>query len=330
MKSFKHYNATSVQEASTLLAEHKGNAMINAGGTDLLGRLKDKCVPVYPEAIINIKSIPGLEFIKINGQMLQIGTLATLADIANSPDIKRDYPLLAEAASAIASPNIRNMATIGGNLAQEVRCWYYRYPRQIGGPVFCLRKGGKTCNALVGDNRYHSIFGAATAKRRGCLAVTPSDLATALVALDASIITSRRTIPAAAFFIPTDTHSNVLEPGEVIVEVRIPKPPQETRQRYLRFTLRRPIDFAIVSVASMITEINGICSDARITLGAVAPAPVRAIAAEEAIKGKVITEDVAAEAAKAALAGAWPLAMNGYKVEIARTLVNRAILGLSD
>jgi xanthine dehydrogenase YagS FAD-binding subunit len=349
MKSFKHYNASSVQEASALLAEYKGSAVINAGGTDLLGCLKGKCVPAYPEAVVNIKSIPDLDFIRSNGKELRIGTLAKLADIVSSPEIKRDYSLLAEAVSAIASPNIRNMATIGGNLAQEVRCWYYRYPRQIGGPVVCLRKGGKKCSALVGDNRYHSIFGGAFAMsgskdhiggkdtkkagrslNRGCLAVTPSELAAVLVTQNAGIITSKRRIPAEAFFVATDFRSNVLESDEIIVEVRIPKPPREARQRYLRFTLRKPIDFAIVSVASTITETDGVCSDARITLGAVAPAPVRAIAAEEVIKGKQINEDVAIKAAQAALADAWPLRMNGYKVDIARTLVKRAILDTSD
>ena len=737
----------------------------------------------YPEAVINIKNIPGLNFIKAGSKGLRIGALTTLADLLKSPAVMKDYPLLAEATHSVASPNLRNMATVGGNLAQDVRCWYYRYPLQIGGPIVCLRKGGRTCSALLGDNRYHSIFGAAAANERrcaghcpahinipgylrhvrkgnmaeaarillqynpipaitgrvcpifcepqcnrgefddpvaihsvergvgdfilahagdyfappknesgkrvsivgsgpaglaaayylrksghavtvfermpeaggmllysippfrlpkevvrkqikalqlmgiqfevgteigraqmlnrlrenrgcripcrgdleqpetgrarekmprmsgtlstifagstrekkspwageslslaaavlpsmwpgppgglgrkkftssalkqrtllpetgcrlwirrsrrqrrkgssstlhwasgkslqragklsgsrtklctsvrepdgkfnprydessvtpslwgesvivaigqvddpslklpdlpdgtnrifaggdmtsgpstviqavasaqkavqeieallrggavqagascgeteyaescfesiprvktaeipaanrvqridvedvpglsmaeletearrcvscGCLAVGPSDLAIALVALDASIVTTKRTLAAKAFFTATATCSTVLEPDELIKEIQIPKPPQGARQSYRKFTLRKPLDFAVVSVASIITSQNGICSDARITLGAVAPAPWRASAAEDAIKGRPLTEAAAMEAAGMALDGATPLSMNAYKAEIARVLVKRSILGIPD
>ncbi|MBN1568315.1 MAG: FAD binding domain-containing protein [Acidobacteria bacterium] len=776
MKTFRHFNARSVRQATLLLSKHNGKARINAGGTDLIGDLRGNCVAEYPEALINIKTIRNLDYIKAGSRGLRIGTLTRLADIIKSPVIKQDYPILAEAAQTVASPNLRNTATIGGNLAQDVRCWYYRYPQQIGGPITCLRKGGNTCSALLGDNRYHSIFGAAPADERrctshcpahidiprylrlirennlpeaartllnsnpfpaitgricpvfcesncnrgeydepvaihsieraagdyildhaadyfappgtesgkkiaivgsgpaglaaafylrkaghkvtvyeklpeaggmllysiplyrlpkevvrkqiraleamgiqvivgthvdsrlaeritsesdavfvaggtwrnvklnvpgedapgvcyaldylsrinsgemvllgkrvivigggsvaidaartarrtgadevhivcletldlaskdrmpaldpeileaeeegivihpclgikaiavaggkaagivtrrctsvrepdgrfnpqyddaapspglqgeniiiaigqsaeaspftggdrifaggdmeegpstviqaiasarkavgeiialiggpvhpgdqdrsqpefpesrfegiprvqakripaeermlgihmedvagisgsemrnearrcvscGCLAVGPSDLAIALVALDATIVTSRRTLPAQAFFRATASSSTVLETDELIKEVRIPKPPRGARQKYLKFTLRKPIDFAIVSVASLITEKNGVCSDARIALGAVAPAPVRALAAESAMKGKQLTEENAAEAAKAALASAQTLSMNQYKVDIARTLIKRSILGISE
>ncbi len=173
MKTFKHYNARSLKQAAALLAEYNGKAKVNAGGTDLLGGLRDNCIPEFPEAVINIKNIAGLNFIKANSKRLRIGALTTLADVVNSPAIKQDYPLLAEAAHSVASPNLRNMATVGGNLAQDVRCWYYRYPQQIGGPIVCLRKGGRICNALVGDNRYHSIFGAAAAVERRCAGHCP-------------------------------------------------------------------------------------------------------------------------------------------------------------
>jgi NADPH-dependent glutamate synthase beta subunit-like oxidoreductase len=775
VKTFQHYNARSLKQAAKLLSKHKGRARVNAGGTDLLGSLRDQCITDYPEALINIKTIPKLDYIKAGNRGLRIGALAKLADIAKSPDIKKEYPLLAEAANSVASPNLRNMATVGGNLVQDVRCWYYRYPQQIGGPIVCLRKGGKICNALVGDNRYHSIFGAAPAPERrcashcpahvdipgylrrirennipeaarilldynpfpaitgrvcpvfcepqcnrsefddpvavhsiergvgdyvlshageyfappksesgkkvviigsgpaglaaafylrrsghqvtvyeklpepggmlvysippfrlpkevvrkqiqalkdmgilfetgvtiddhlaakirsisdavfvaggtwksmrigvpgenaqgvhyaleylrqinsgeelslgnkvivigggsvaidaartarrtgskevhiicletrdltskdrmlaldqeileaeeegiiihpslgileiketngkassvetkrctsvrdadgrfnpqydtaspslsfegdsvivaigqasypsplapgngvfiggdmvegastviqavasaqkaareivallgealrqvenagfqpnypeshfdniprarvpeipaaeriqsiyvediagltdseiqreacrcvscGCLAVGPSDLAVALITLDASVVTTKRTLPSQAFFVATAANSTVLESDELIKEIRVPKPPQKASQRYLKFTLRKPIDFPIVSVASVITTKNGICSDARITLGAVGPAPIRAFAAEDAIKGKTIDEDRAVEAARAALTEARPLEMNNYKAEIARSLVKRSILGVS-
>jgi NADPH-dependent glutamate synthase beta subunit-like oxidoreductase/CO/xanthine dehydrogenase FAD-binding subunit len=164
----------------------------------------------------------------------------------------------------------------------------------------------------------------------GCLAVGPSDLAIALVALDAIIVTNKRRLEAGRFFTASATSSTVLEPEELIKEIRIPKPPASARQNYRKFTLRKPIDFAIVSVASIITSRNGICSDARITLGAVAPAPLRAGSAEAAIKGRPITAETAAEAANMAVADATPLTMNAYKAEIARVLVRRSILGLPD
>jgi len=168
MKPFTHYNARSVKEAAKLLAEYEGKARVNAGGTDLLGAMRDNCLSQYPEAVINLKNIEGLDYIKRDGKSLRIGALTTLGDIAASPEVKETYGLLAEAARSVASPHIRNMATLGGNLAQEVRCWYYRYPAQIGGPIVCLRKGGRFCSALAGDNRYHSLFGAARLDEYPC------------------------------------------------------------------------------------------------------------------------------------------------------------------
>ena len=174
MKRFAHHTARSIGEATRLLRAYEGKARVNAGGTDLLGALRDKSVPVYPEAVINIKTIEGLDFIKNEKKGLRIGALATLADVAASEAVKAEYSLLAEAVRSVASPNVRNMATLGGNLAQDVRCWYYRYPRQIGGPIVCLRKGGKICSALAGDNRYHSLFGAAPLEEYPCSSHCPA------------------------------------------------------------------------------------------------------------------------------------------------------------
>ena len=176
MKPFKHYNAQSLKEAASLLTEYDGKAKVNAGGTDLLGAMRDKCLPEYPEALINIKTINGLDYIRKDKKGLKIGALAKLADIAGSPEVKEEYKLLAEAVHSVARPQIRNMATIGGNLAQDVRCWYYRYPTQIGGPITCLRKGGKICSALAGDNRYHSIFGAAPMSEYPCSSHCPAHI----------------------------------------------------------------------------------------------------------------------------------------------------------
>lgn len=174
MKTFKHHDARTLKQATALLTKYNGKARVNAGGTDLLGTLRDDCAADYPEVLINIKNIKGLDFIKAGGKELRVGALTKLADLVQSPAVRRDYSLIAEAAHSIAGPNLRNMATVGGNLAQDVRCWYYRYPQQIGGPIVCLRKGGRTCSALRGDNRYHSIFGAAAADERRCAQHCPA------------------------------------------------------------------------------------------------------------------------------------------------------------
>jgi xanthine dehydrogenase YagS FAD-binding subunit len=342
MKSFIHYSARSVKEAVALLAKHNGNARINAGGTDLLGLLRDGCDPNFPEALIDIKSIKNLSYIKIGARGIRIAALTTLADIVKNSSIKQDYPLLWEAAHSVGSPNLRNIATVGGNLAQDVRCWYYRYPQQIGGPIVCLRKGGKTCNAFAGDNRYHSIFGSAPAaelpsevdgaRRRltfGCVAAGASDLAVALTALNASIVTDKRILEAQSFFAASATRSTILDNNELIKEIRIPKLFKGERQSFLKFTLRKPIDFALVSVATVIASKKGVCSDARIVLGGVAPSPLRACAAENLLKGTPVNESSAVEAANLAVADALPLSMNAYKIEIAKTLVRRSILGES-
>lgn len=328
MRSFQHYQARSFGEAASLLAKHHGKARVNAGGTDLLGCLRDECLPDYPEAVIDIKKIPEQEFIKANKRGLKIGTLTRLVDIVRSSIIQQEYSLLAQAAESIANPNIRNMATVGGNCAQEIRCWYFRYPQHIGGPITCLRKGGKSCNAVAGDNRYHSLFGAAPGK--ACFAIHPSDLAVALVALNAVIITTTRSLAASEFFHSSTANTTVLGPEELIKEIRIPKPPKGARQNYRKFTLRKPIDFAVVSVASIITEKKGICSEARIVLGAVGPSPIRAITAEEFLEGKILNETVADQAGQLAFADARPLSKNGYKIQIGKTLVKRAIQGMPE
>jgi xanthine dehydrogenase YagS FAD-binding subunit len=334
MKTFQHFSAKTVREASTLLTKFQGKAKVNAGGTDLIGCLRDQCLEAYPEAVINIKEIPGLSFIKAVARGLKIGALAKLTDLAQSSVIKEDYPLLAQAARSIAAPNIRNMATVGGNLAQEIRCWYFRYSKTIGGPITCLRKGGKGCNAVAGDNRYHSIFGAAPAFenaqtheiRRGCFAVHPSDLAVALIALNAIIVTNQRTLAAQDFFAADTVRTTVLEIGELIKEIRIPKPPKGSRQSFQKFTLREPIDFAVVSLAALITEKNRVCADARLVLGGVAPSPIRTIAAEEFLKGKTIDAAAAETAAQLAFADARPLSKNVYKIQIGQTLIRRALI----
>ncbi|MEW6668685.1 MAG: xanthine dehydrogenase family protein subunit M [Thermodesulfobacteriota bacterium] len=323
MRSFTHIRASSVEEACSLLRKYKGKAVLNAGGTDLLSTLKTENLPAYPEAVIDIKTIPGLDFITEEPDRVEIGALARLSDMAKAPLLRGSYAVLAEAARSVATPQIRNAATLGGNLCQDVRCWYYRYPRHIGGPVWCLRKGKWPCLAVSGDNRYHAILGG-----RKCFAVCPSDTAVALAALDGRIRIAgpkgERTLSVTDFFSPL---GHALKRDEMVMSVDFPRLSAPARQVFLKFTLRKPVDFALVSVAAVISVDQGICSDARIALGAVAPGPVRATKAEELLKGRPLTPDVAAQAAEEALAGARPLSKNAYKVEIAKTLVKRAILG---
>lgn len=323
MKPFRHTDAKTVSDAIKLLVEYGGDkAQLLAGGTDLLGLLKSKAQVAYPELLINIKSIPGLDDIKMNDEGLRIGALAKLADIVDSPKVKKDYPILAQAAESVAMPQIRNMGTIGGNLAQETRCWYYRYPNEIGGRIMCWRKGEGACLAVTGDNRYHAIF---SGKR--CFAVCPSDTAIALAALDAQIrITGpdgERLLDVMDFYNPL---GNALGPGEMITEIHIPCPSADNRQAFIKHRVRESVDFAIVSVGLVSIIREGICSFARIVLGAVAPGPYRAKQAEKALSGKAVNDETVEATAAAAVVGAAPLSKNAYKIEIARTLVKRAIL----
>jgi len=322
MKTFKHIDMKTVNKACDLLKAYRGRAKVIAGGTDLLGILKDRIVPDYPEVIINIKTIPGLNYIREDSKGLKIGGLTTLSNIAGSSVVKEKYKALAEAAYAVATPQIRNMATLAGNLCQEVRCWYYRYPHAIGGRLLCFRKGSGPCPAVSGDNRYHAIL-----EGKRCFAVCPSDTAVALTALNATIRISgarkNRIVPVKDFF---TTLGNLLQPGEIVTEIQIPKPLDKAKQTFLKLTLRKPVDFAIVSVASVISLEGEICRDASIALGAVAPVPIKAVKAEQIIKGKPLDAKTAEEAAEAAVAGAKPLSMNAYKIEETKILVQRAIM----
>lgn len=322
MRPFKHFNARTVKEACKLLAQYDGRAVLNAGGTDLLSTLKEENLFEYPEAVVNIKNIAGLDQIVESKGTLRIGALTKLSSLVNSPLLSEHYAALVEAARSVATPQIRNAATIGGNLCQDVRCWYYRYPRHIGGPIHCARKGKGPCLAVKGDNRYHAVMGG-----KKCFAVCPSDTAVALAALDGQIRMAgpegERRIAVTDFYNPL---GNSLRRGEMVIGVEVPSVAEQSRQAFLKFTLREPVDFAIVSVASVITVKDGVCADACLALGAVAPGPVRTKKAEEILVGRPVDEKTAAAAAEAALAGAKPLSMNAYKIEIAKTLVKRAIL----
>jgi len=321
MRKFAHVNASTVDEAVLTLRRYGDKASIIAGGTDLLGKMKDEVLPTYPEAIVNLKTIPGLDFIEEEGGMLKIGALTRLEDIAINSTVKGKYTALAEAAHRTASPHIREMGTISGNICQDIRCWYYRNPNNR---FPCLRKGGGRCYAIDGDNRYHSIFGGSV--EEGCYAVHPSDTAPALIALDATIKTSMRTIKAEDFFHVDVNKTTVLENDELVTEIHVPTPADDTKSAFNKFAIRRSIDFPIVNCAAMITSSGERVTAARVCLNAVYVIPYRAIKAEEALVGKAIHEETAEEAGAAAVSEAKPLSHNGYMVQIAKTLVQRTIL----
>jgi xanthine dehydrogenase YagS FAD-binding subunit len=324
MRPFKHINASSIEEAVGWLGRYGAKACIIAGGTDLLGKMKDDVLPKYPEALVNIKTIPGLEYIKEDRGFLSIGALTKLQDIACNKHVQANFPLLAEAALRTASPNIRQMGTIAGNICQDIRCWYYRNPRNR---FPCLRKGGGRCYAIEGDNRYHSIFGGSV--EGGCYAVHPSDIAPVLIALNAKIKTSKRTIEAESFFQVDVLKTTVLDDDEIVCSVDIPLIYADVKSKFLKFALRKSIDFAIVNCACLIRESEGSVSEARMCLNAVYVRPYRVYEAEKELVGKAINEISAELAAKVSVSGTKPLKYNRYMIQIVRTLVKRAILSCS-
>jgi len=321
MKSFRHFNAHSIDEAVSLLDRYGGKAAVIAGGTDLLGKMKDRVLPEYPEALVNIKTIPGLDAISDGEGMLRIGALAALDQVANHPVVQEKYPALAEAAGRVGSPQLRNMGTIAGNICQDIRCWYYRAPNNR---FSCLRKGGGRCYALKGDNRFHSIFGGSV--EGGCIAVHPSDTAPALIALGAKVVTSQRTIEMEEFINVRVLNTTVLESNQLVTEIRVPEPSAEAKSAFLKYALRRSIDFAIVNCAASIARENAKVTQARICLNAVYVVPRRAVEAERALIGKTIDEKSAEEAGQAAVSDASRLTNNAYMVQIARILVKRTVL----
>lgn len=320
MRNFAHVNATSLDQAIEMLRRYGKKAAIIAGGTDLLGKMKDEILHTYPEALINIKSIPGLDIVASQSDGLIIGTLTRLADIAANGTIIERYPALAEAARRTASTHLREMGTIGGNISQDIRCWYYRNPNNR---FPCLRKGGGRCYAIEGDNRYHSIFGGSVEK--GCYAVHPSDIAPALVALDATIKTTKRSLRIEDFFQILPVTTTVLDSDEIVTEIKLPPP--NGRSAFMKFALRKAIDFPIVNCAAAIATSGDRVTSARICLNAVYVKPYRAFKAEEVIMGKTIREADAEAAGAACVADAQPMTHNAYMVPVAKTMIKRAILG---
>jgi xanthine dehydrogenase YagS FAD-binding subunit len=320
VKKFIHINARSVDEAVFALRRYQGRAHLLAGGTDLLGKMKDRILADYPEAVINIKTIPGLDFIREESGGLSIGALTRLEDMVTHPAVKEKWTALSQAAAKTASPHIREMGTLAGNICQDIRCWYYR---SANNRFPCLRKGGGRCYALAGDNRYHSIFGGSV--EEGCYAVHPSDTAPALIALNGRIKTSQRTITAEDFFQVGVAKTTILEKDEIVLKIELPAP-VGTPSAFLKFALRKSIDFPIVNCAAAIRLKDQKVDQARICLNAVYVKPFRAVQAEKVLIGEVLNEQRAEMAGEAAVAGARPMTHNGYMIQIAKTLVKRTVL----
>ncbi|MDR1014626.1 MAG: FAD binding domain-containing protein [Coriobacteriales bacterium] len=312
MRAFGHIDAGSVRQAVDAAGTAGAQTAFIAGGTDLLGSLKDNILRAYPKTVINLKTIADLDFIREEGGALVIGALAKVQDVADSALVQEKAACLAQAAAKVSSPAIRRMGTFGGTVCQRHRCWYFRSPENR---FDCLRKGGDTCFALTGDARYHSIFGG----EDGCIAVSPQDVAPALVALGATFRTDRRDIAAADFFKVNGERSCALEDGEVLTQVSVPV---AAKSAFSKFALRKSIDFAIVNCAVAQTE-----AGTRVVLGGIAPSPLRSLEAEAAVVGG-ISEESAKRAGEAAVATASPLPANAYKVPIASAVVARTLRAL--
>jgi xanthine dehydrogenase YagS FAD-binding subunit len=324
MKAFEFINATDLKGASQALGRSADQAKLLAGGIDLLSELKEHIIE--PDRVVNLKSVPGLTTLKADRSGLTLGALVTLTDIERHATIRRDYTALAESAESVASPQIRNVGTIGGNLCQRPRCWYYRDEA-----IKCIKKGGSKCFAAEeeADNKYNAILGGGPS-----YIVHPSDCATALVALGAKVKYlardgKMREVPLEQFFLlPADNpvRENVLNHGEILTEVIIPAPARGTRSTYLKFKEKDSMDWAVSAVAvAARTDAAGVIQDVRVVLGGVAPMPWRSPEAEAALKGKPFSKETANAAADAALAKASPLSKNAYKVPLTRVLVRRAV-----
>ncbi len=329
MKAFEWASPATINEAVQLLnsapvtSDMDEAARPIAGGQDLLTTMKD--YTTRPSRVVNLKGIRGLDRIQGNARTgLTIGALVTLSQLEEDSAVRASFPGLAEAAHSIATPQIRNLGTVGGNLCQRPRCWYFRLEE-----VICLKKGGSECYAAKGENKYNAIFGGGPS-----YIVHPSDLAPMLVALGASVSVvgadGKGVIPIDKFFtLPSDGNirrENVLKNEDIITQIQVPASPVAARSTYLKFKERESMDFAMASVAAAVQlGANKSIAQARVVLGGVAPIPWRAPQAEQFLVGKTLSPDVLAEAARLALQGAQPLEKNAYKVPLAQTLVRRAL-----
>jgi xanthine dehydrogenase YagS FAD-binding subunit len=327
MKAFANRSPKTLDEAVALLeaARARGEIAYPAGGgSDLLGMIKDELVPP-PDVVVDLKRIEGHDAIRPSRRGVEVGGLATVDAVSRDATIRERYPVLAQAAGAVGTPQIRNMGTIAGNVCQRPWCWYFRQG------FSCLKRGGDRCYSVIGENQQHSIFGAGPS-----FIVHPSDTANAFVALDAQFRVlgpgGERTVAASDFFVPPRVdlkRENVLEPGELLVGMTLPADRAGRRGTYKKIMDREAWTHAVVSCALTLDMSGNRCRAVSLVLGGVAPIPWRLPAVEDLVRGKRIDEALAREAGEAAIAGAQPLAKNGYKVTMVRALVRRTLLELA-
>jgi xanthine dehydrogenase YagS FAD-binding subunit len=319
MNRFTFVDCTTVDEA---LSQMKGDAVVKAGGIDLLDLMKDGIVS--PPKLVSILNVQSLHSIASSDRGLHLGPLTTLSEIADHAEIQQRYAALSDAAGHAATPQVRNMATLGGNLMQRPRCWYFR-----SADFDCRKKGGSDeCHALQGENQYHAIVNNNT-----CAMVHPSSTAVPLLAMNAEVeLTSKagkRTVAMRDFYVTPEKdlqRETAVKPGELITAIRVPAPAPGTRSAYQKYGEKESFDWPLAD-AGVVLEMDGkTCRKATIVLGVAAPTPIHATRAEAALRGKVIDEATAREAGKLAVANATPLTQNGYKVQLFQTAVYRTIL----
>jgi xanthine dehydrogenase YagS FAD-binding subunit len=325
MKTFANVSARDPRQAATLARQARSDgrtASFSSGGTDLLALVKERIVT--PDLLINLRTLKGLDQITPASGGVNVGGQISLDALSHDPRIRRDYAVLAEAAESVATQQIRNFGTLAGNVCQRPWCWYFRN----GFP--CYKAGGNQCFSVTGENRFHAIFGGGPS-----FIVHPSDTAPALVALDAQFRivgpAGERTVHAADFFVlpkQNAARENVLAEDEILVSIQLPAPRPGTRSTYHKELDREAWTHAVVSAAIVLEMDKDICRSARIVLGGVAPIPWRVRDAERLLANQRITPELVAEVAKAALAGANPLAKNAYKVPLTEVIVQRSTLAL--
>jgi xanthine dehydrogenase YagS FAD-binding subunit len=326
MKTFANKNPQTLDQAISFVQQARKDGQtpsVAGGGSDLLGMVKEFLVK--PDVLINLKTIKGLDQVAPAAGGVNIGGLITLDALSNHPLIRSQYSVLAEAAGTVATPQIRNVGTLAGNVCQRPWCWYFRN----GFP--CLKNGGDQCFSIVGDNRFHAIFGGGPS-----YIVHPSDTAPALVALEAKFRiagpSGERVVPAADFFVLPQkdaTRENVLAPDEVLAGVQLPPAHTGRRSTYNKVLDREAWTHAVVSAAVVLDMDNDICRRASLVLGGVAPIPWRLPNVERLLTGQRITPELAAKAGEAAIVGAQKLSKNAYKLPMTKALVRRTVLALA-
>ena len=323
MPAFQLFQPASTDEALGVLDQYGADAWVLAGGLDTWDWLKDRVKK--PAAVVDLGGISELREIRSLGGGLEIGAMATLREVIRHPEVSEQFSMLADSASQAASPQIQNQGTVGGNVGQDTRCWYYRDGWS------CYRAGGNICYAdtPTAMNREHAILGASR-----CVAVNPSDTAPVLVALDAEMVvrnsTGERVIPAQDFFVGPAVdimRMTAMQPGDILTSIRIPWTWANTRFYFEKARDRAVWDFPLANVASAAKITNGVVEDIRIVANGVAPYPVRFLAAEDAVRGRQVGPAVAMEAGDIAINGVRPLRHNAYKVTLLRNLVKRSVQG---